>query len=83
MMVVSCLSMMPVSISVDGCFCGQYSVVICMESCGVCTSMECCKFLVAVVVVIGGSMSASILFLCIIPFLYVICWLCDGIVRDF
>ena len=77
MIVLSCLSMMPVSILVGGCFCGQYSVVICMESRDVCTSMERCKFLVAVVVVIGGSMSASMLFLCIIatpfPMLFVGC----------
>ena len=64
MVVLLCMSMVPVSISVGGCFCGQYSVVICMESCGVCTTMECCKFLVAVVVVIDGSM--SVLLLCII-----------------
>ena len=40
--------------------------MICIEPCGVCTSIECCKFFVFVVVCIGGSKSALMLFLCII-----------------
>ena len=64
--VLSCLSINPVSISVDGSFFGQYNVVICIESCGVCTIIECCKFFLCLLSCVLVVVSLLMLFLCII-----------------
>ena len=46
-------------ISLDGFLCGQYTVAICICSCPVVTSIECCRFVVGFVVFIGSSVSVS------------------------
>ena len=58
--------------------------MICIESCGVCTIIECCKFFVFVVVRIGGSKSVNVVTVYYrYPFIYVILWLCDCVIWYF
>ena len=61
-----CRRIMPSNISLDGFLCGQYIVAICICSCPVVTSIECCRFVVGFVVFICSSVSFFMLFLCII-----------------
>ena len=61
-----CRRIMPSNISFDGFLCGQYIVAICICSCPVVISIECCRFVVGFVVFICSSVSVFMLFLCII-----------------
>ena len=54
-----CRRIMPSKISLDDFLCGQYTVAICICSCPVVTSIECCRFVVGFVVFIGSSVSVS------------------------